>query len=86
MLLSSASSGIAEVQALFEWFNIIDIDKEVASIASKIYMPLRKAGALVDMRDVLVASCALSRGIPILTSNRKRYKSITGLEFVKTNP
>lgn len=85
-LLSSSSSGKAEVKTLFEWFDIIDIDKVVAGIAAKIYTPLRKAGALVDMRDILMASCALSRNIPILTNNKKRYKGIAGLDFVKINP
>ena len=80
-LSSNEDKRLEEIEQLIQWFNIINIDEKIIFTASKIYVSLRKKGKLIDIRDILIAASALSRGLGILTLNKKHFRNIEGLKL-----
>jgi predicted nucleic acid-binding protein len=83
LLLSNSIKRLEEVELLIQWFDIIDINKKVIYIASKIFVDLKRKGRLIDIRDILIASCAIQRDLEFLTQNKAHFKDIKGLRINK---
>ena len=82
LLSSNEKKRLEEVEQLIQWFNIIDINEMIIYIASKIFVDLRRKGKLIDIRDILIAACAVSKGRSILTQNKKHFRNIEGLKVI----
>ncbi len=64
------------------WFWFIMGTYNIFYLASKpLRGTLRKKGSLIGDFDLLIASTALYRQIPLCTNNRKHYERIEGLEI-----
>ena len=61
---------------LEEAFVVIFHDNEVLTKAGEIWIELKKSGELIDDRDVLIASVAITKNIPLLTRNVKHFKRL----------
>lgn len=60
---------------------VISFDNTQSYVASKIYAYLVKRGIRLEMRDILIASCAISKNMKILTNNKKHFNRIPELQF-----
>ncbi|MBI2647420.1 type II toxin-antitoxin system VapC family toxin [Candidatus Woesearchaeota archaeon] len=71
-----------DVEILLNWFNIIEINKEIMLIAAKIHVELRKKGFMLEIQDVLIGATAISMNIGLLTNNKKHFEKINGLQLL----
>lgn len=60
---------------------IVGIDEGICRTFGDIRGMLRRKGLLIGDFDLLIASTALYRQIPLCTNNRKHYERIEGLEI-----
>lgn len=81
-LSSNQVKRLEEVELLIQWFNIADINKEVVYVASKIFVDLKSKGKLVDIRDILIVSCAVYHNLSLLTKNKEHFKNIEELKLI----
>lgn len=68
---------------LFSSIDILPFDENQAIVASQIYKSLKAKNALIDFRDILIASCALYHNIKLSTLNHKHFIKIDGLQLVE---
>ena len=64
---------------LFENIEVIAFDKNQAYIASQIFKDLKKRNTLIEFRDILISSCAISEDINLATLNKKHFERINDL-------
>jgi predicted nucleic acid-binding protein len=76
---------VREVKALLESaFVVVFHDNDVLVKASEIWIELKKSGELIDERDILIASVAITKGMHLLTRNVKHFKKLEkfGLKLI----
>ncbi len=61
-------------------FQILDFDREDARSAGEIRATLAAAGAPIGPYDVLIAGQARSRGITLVSRNRREFDGVPGLK------
>lgn len=64
---------------------IIPLDKAVCEIFANEFLRLKSAGNLIDDYDLLIGATALSRGLTLLTNNRRHFERIEGLSIVSVD-
>jgi len=57
----------------------VAIDAAIARKASSFYTALKKSGRSICNEDILIASCAVTKGYPLFTINTKHFLTIPGL-------
>lgn len=64
--------------------NSLDLDYNVAILASAIYKKLHKSGDLISDNDILIAASCILKDIPLLTLNKKHFERLKrfGLKLV----
>jgi tRNA(fMet)-specific endonuclease VapC len=67
------------MHALFEAVTIISYEARDAMATAALRAALRQKGRPIGAYDVLLAGCALARGLVLVTSNEKEFKRISGL-------
>ena len=67
---------------LLRAIEVIPFDNSQSYVASKIYTFLVKKGRILDMRDVLISSCAVAKNLKLFTSNKKHFKRIPELKLL----
>ena len=68
---------------LFKNIAVIDFDKEQAYIASRTFKDLKQRNALIEFRDILISSSAVTLDIPLATLNRKHFERIEDLMLLE---
>ena len=81
LLSSSPKQKLEDLSIILGPMEILPFDNTQSYVASKIYAYLVKKGSKLEMRDILIASCAISKNIKILTNNRKHFNRIPELQF-----
>jgi len=81
MLSSKLKESLEDIRMLREWFEVIPIDEHIAYIASKKFAELKRNGKPIDIRDLLISSCAISRNMELLTQNKKHFENIAELKL-----
>ena len=66
---------------LFEYVEIVPFDAHQAIIAANIHHTLKSENTLIEFRDILIASAALSEEIPLATLNVKHFERIDALNI-----
>ncbi len=68
---------------LEEIFEVVPLDNRVVSKATEIWRDLRRSGASLDDRDLLIGATAIANGVPLLTRNVRHYDRLRkyGLKF-----
>jgi len=61
---------------------VIAFDKIQAYKASKIFQDFKKSNTLVEFRDILISSCAISQNIYLATLNKKHFERIKDLSLI----
>ena len=80
-LSNNSKKRFEDVETLLAWFNVIDVNKQIMLLASKINVYLRKKGTIIGIQDIIIAASAISVNIPFLTNNKKHFKNIQELEI-----
>lgn len=75
--LKKRTQDLEQVLALVD---VIPFDRTVSIESARVLADLLNRGLPIDVRDVMVAGTALSKGIPrILTRNVRHFERISGL-------
>jgi tRNA(fMet)-specific endonuclease VapC len=74
------------IDSLLSWLEVVDFGKKAAFIAGDLRLKLRKEGALINPRDIFIASVCIIEGLELLTFNLKHFERMKkfGLRLVKT--
>lgn len=73
---------LASVKGLLNSLRILNTDEDSMEIAGKITASLERAGNMMDIRDLLIASIALVNGCGVLTNNVGHFNKIKHLRVV----
>ncbi len=76
---AGSSAARAQIAALLDNFVIIDLDVSGAMAAAAIHIELRTQGRSIDTGDTLIAGIARSRGMAVVTRNRRDFDRVQGL-------
>jgi len=72
---------LAAVEIIKNSLRILDLDEKTARDAGKITAQLESAGNMLDFRDILIGSIALSNNFALKTNNKKHFERIDGLDI-----
>ncbi len=60
-------------------FEFLPFDDKSSHESANIYKDLKYKGTLIGIRDIFIASIAITNSIPLVTKNIKEFKRIKGL-------
>jgi predicted nucleic acid-binding protein len=72
-----------DVDILESMLEIIPFDALQAKKASEIFQTLKKENKLIEFRDIFIASCAISKKIPLATLNKKHFERIKDIQLLE---
>lgn len=80
-------TGITENQkdfwnTVFAKIEIIPLDEPEVAIAAEIIRDLTKRNKIIGIKDILIASTAISKKLKLATLNLKDFERIDGLELI----
>jgi tRNA(fMet)-specific endonuclease VapC len=75
------AANLAKVRTIEQSFEIILIGGESADIFGMLKAELEKDGIRLDDFDIVIAACALSRNLTLVTNNEKHFQRIAGLKL-----
>ncbi|MBI4946099.1 MAG: type II toxin-antitoxin system VapC family toxin [Bacteroidetes bacterium] len=81
-------TGITENQKgfwnnVFQKLEIIPLNEPEIEIAADIIRYLTKRNKIIGIKDILIGSTALSKGLKLATLNRKDFDRIDGLKLIE---
>ena len=75
------TGNLAKVRTIENSFEIISTGKESAEIFGMLKVSLEKSGTPLDDFDLIIASCALSHNLVLVTNNIKHFDRVEGLRL-----
>jgi tRNA(fMet)-specific endonuclease VapC len=75
------AGNIARIRALEASMEILALGNETAEVFGLIKARLEKTGNPLDDFDLLLASCAITHNLTLVTNNMKHFKRIQGLKL-----
>ena len=75
-LSSNPKKKFEDVGSLLNWFQVVDINKEVMLLTAKIHVDLRKRGLSLEIQDIIIAATSISMNTALLTNNKKHFANI----------
>jgi len=80
-------AGITESQrdfwnSVFQKTLIIPLDEQEVEIAATILQDLKKRNQFIGIKDILIGSTTLSKGLKFATLNKKDFERITDIELI----
>ena len=81
LLSPNPKQKLEDLNIMLGSIELISFDNTQSYVASKIYAYLVKKGIKLEMRDILIASCAIAKNMKILTNNKKHFNRIPELQF-----
>ena len=80
-LSSNPKQKLEELSRLLEFTELIPLDRAQSYVASKIYTYLVKKGIPLEIRDILISSCAIAKNVKLFTKNKKHFSRIPELQL-----
>ena len=74
---------LEELGEMLEVMEVVTLGPAESYAASRIYSNLVRRGLSLEMRDILIAGCAVSKSLALLTKNRKHFERISEVEFFR---
>ena len=74
-------SNIAKVRALESTIEVIPVGKEVVDIFGTYKAKLERSGIPLDDFDLIIAACAMTHNLVLVTHNIKHFNRIEGLKI-----
>ncbi len=81
--LSKAPENIEESAKLLGKLKILLFDEKAAEKASEIHFKLKESGQEINIKDIFIASTAITNGHAIVTRNAKDFSRIKEAEIEK---
>ena len=75
------ASNIGKIKRIEDAVEIIALGRESAEIFAMLKADLEKSGNPLDDFDLILAACALSHDLVLVTNNVKHFQRIQGLKF-----
>jgi len=70
-------------ETLLGLMSVLSIDDACARRASKLHASLVKLNADISIKDVLIAVACLDAAVPLLTTNARHFRRVSGLQVVE---
>ncbi len=67
------------VDGILDVIPVLPFDLEAARVHSRIWADLARTGKLIGAHDLLIAATAVTRGLALLTANRREFDRVDGL-------
>ncbi len=74
-------SNLAKIKTLENSIEVIPIVKEVVEIFGICKAKLERSGTPLDDFDLILAACAMTKNLVLVTNNTKHFKRIEGLKI-----
>ena len=74
-------SNLAKIKTLENSIEIIPLGKEVVEIFGIYKAKLERSGTPLDDFDLILAACAMTNNLVLVTNNTKHFKRIEGLKI-----
>lgn len=71
-----------DVQEILSWCTLLPFTSDTAAAAAALYRELKAANQLVEIRDIFIASTALTYTLPLMTLNVKHFDRIERLQLL----
>lgn len=75
------TGNLAKVRAIEKAFEIISVDSECAEIFGMLKASLKESGSSLDDFDLIIASCAMTNNLTLVTNNIKHFRRIDSLKL-----
>jgi len=72
-----------DVKVLLKWFDVIDLNDEIAEMCGKILIELKKSNQLIEYRDLFIGVSALFYDLKLVTLNIRHFNRIPELEIIE---
>jgi len=72
---------LSKIRTIENAFEIISAESECAEIFGMLKASLKKSGTLLDDFDLIIASCAMTKNLTLVTNNTKHFSRIDGLKL-----
>lgn len=72
---------LAEVEGFIARLDVLDYDTAAAAHTAQIRAELRKSGIQIGAYDQMIAGHARSRGLVVITNNKKEFQQVVGLRI-----
>lgn len=70
-------------EKLFQRFEVLEPDRDVAWRYGRVYGYLRDQGRLIGTNDLWIAATALTKELPLVTRNVDEFRRVPDLEVVR---
>jgi predicted nucleic acid-binding protein len=77
----NVASNLGKIKRIEEALEIVSLGRESAEIFAMLKADLEKAGTPLDDFDLILAACALSHDLILVTNNVKHFRRIQGLKM-----
>jgi tRNA(fMet)-specific endonuclease VapC len=71
-----------DVQEILGWCTLLPFTSDVAATAAALYRELKAANQLIEIRDIFIASTALTYTLPLMTLNLRHFDRIKRLHLL----
>ncbi len=75
------TGNLSKVRTIENAFEIISAGSECAEIFGMLKASLEKSGTLLDDFDLIIASCAMTNNLTLVTNNTKHFNRIDSLKL-----
>jgi predicted nucleic acid-binding protein len=79
---SSPDREQARVRGIFQGIDVVYPDERFAPVYGELLVGLQKTGETVAAMDLLIATAACADDVALVTSNRKHFEGIPGLDIL----
>lgn len=78
---ANPARNLAEVQGFAARLDVLDFDSNAAAHAGQIRAELARLGTPIGPYDQMIAGHARSRGLIVVTNNRREFERVPGLRM-----
>ena len=73
------------IENLLDAVEVVPLDEPACRLFDEIRERLRSAGNIIPDNDLLIGATALSRGLTVLTNNRRHFERIESLNIISVD-
>lgn len=78
---ATSTKKLEDVEILLRWFEVIGFSDEIAELAGKLLVQMRKKNLLIEYRDLFIGATAVFSDMELATFNTKHFENIPGIKL-----